>query len=118
MSQDFFKQNRLLIAAIATGVLILVGITIELEWFDTQRMAKPLRFGLALIPVLVSAGWVRQTWRSSVRVKAFAYTVSGLLCWLAALFAASEDRLRPFRNPLLTYGQAILFFVGLGWTIW
>ncbi len=118
MSQDFLKQNRVRLAVIATSLLVFASIAIELEWIDTQRMWRPLRFALALVPLLVSAGWVRWTLRSSVRVKAFAYTAAALLCWLGALFAASEDRLRPFRTPLLTYGQGVLFFIGLGWAIW
>ena len=82
MSQDFLKQNRVRLAAIATTLLVLAGIAIELEWIDTQRLWWPIRFGLALVPVLASAGWVRWTLRSSVRVKAFAYTAAALLCWL------------------------------------
>ncbi len=118
MFRDVSHHNRFRAAVIATLLLILAGIAIELEWIDTQRMWWPIRFGLVLLPVLASAGWVRWTWRSSDRVKAFAYTVAGLLCWLGALFGASEDRFRPFRTPLLTYGQGILFFIGLGWMIW
>ena len=130
MLRDVLQHPRFLLAACATGLLVLLGIAVELQWVnllafeakldfkEAKALVPPIRFGMAFVPVLVAALWVRWTWRSSDRVKGFAYSVAILLCWLGALFAASEDRFRPFREPLLTYGQCVLFFIGLGWVVW